>query len=118
MPAATEHVRAGRIRALAVTSATRAPALPEVPTLAESGFPGLEVTSWQGLLAPGGTEEAILQRLNAETARILVLPEVVAQLTAQGFEPVPGPAEALATRLATDAARWPAIVKLAGARVD
>jgi tripartite-type tricarboxylate transporter receptor subunit TctC len=89
-----------------------------VPTVAESGLTGFEVTSWQGLLAPAGTEAAILRRLNAETARILALPEVVSQLAGQGFEPVPGPPEALATRLAEDVPRWPGIVKLAGARVD
>ena len=71
LPAATEHVRAGRLRAIAVTTAARSPALPEVPTLAESGFPGLEVTSWQGLLAPAGTDPAVLRRVNAEVARIL-----------------------------------------------
>ncbi|MCB4822570.1 tripartite tricarboxylate transporter substrate binding protein [Roseicella aerolata] len=118
LPAATEHVRAGRIRAIAVSATARAPALPAVPTVAESGLAGFEVTSWQGLLAPAGTEATILRRLNAETARILALPEVVSQLAGQGFEPVSGPPEALATRLAEDVPRWPGIVKLAGARVD
>lgn len=118
LPAATEHVRAGRMRAILVTSAARSPALPEVPTLAESGVPGLEVTSWQGLLAPAGTDPAILRRLNAAVARILVLPEVVAQLGAQGFEPVGGGPEILAARLAEDVPRWPEVVRLAGARVD
>jgi tripartite-type tricarboxylate transporter receptor subunit TctC len=89
-----------------------------VPTLAESGFEGFEITSWQGLLAPAGTDAAILRRINAEVARILALPEVLAQLGAQGFEPVPGPPEALAARLAVDVPRWPEIVQLAGARVD
>ncbi|MBK1659354.1 Bug family tripartite tricarboxylate transporter substrate binding protein [Paracraurococcus ruber] len=118
LPAATEHVRAGRLRALAVSTTARAPALPAVPTLAESGLPGFEVTSWQGLLAPAGTDPAIIARLNAETARILALPEVAAQLAAQGFEPAGGPPAALATRLAEDVPRWPEVVKLAGARLD
>ncbi|MFC7476037.1 tripartite tricarboxylate transporter substrate binding protein [Dankookia sp. GCM10030260] len=118
LPAATEHVRAGRLRAIAVTTAARSPALPAVPTLAESGFPGFEVTSWQGLLAPAGTDPAVLRRLNAEVARILALPEVVAQLAAQGFEPVGGAPAVLAARLAEDVPRWPGVVALAGARVD
>lgn len=118
LPAATEHVRAGRIRAIAVSTAARSPALPDVPTVAELGLAGFEVTSWQGLLAPAGTEEAVLRRLHAEVARILSLPEVRSQLAAQGFEPVGGPSEALAARLATDVPRWPRIVQQAGARVD
>ena len=118
LPAATEHVRAGRIRAIAVTTAARAPALPEVPTVAESGFPGFDVTSWQGLLAPAGTDPAIIARLNAEVARILARPEVAVPLAAQGFEPVGGAAAVLADRLAADVPRWPAAVALAGARVD
>ena len=118
LPAATEHVRAGRIRAVAVTTAARSPALPEVPTLAESGFPGFEVTSWQGLLAPAGTDAAVLRRLNAEVARILALPDVLAQLAAQGFEPIGGAPGVLAARLAADVPRWPGVVQLAGAKVD
>jgi tripartite-type tricarboxylate transporter receptor subunit TctC len=118
LPAATEHVRAGRLRAIAVTTAARSPALPEVPTLAESGFPGLEVTSWQGLLAPAATDPAVLRRVNAGVARILAMPDVVAQLAAQGFEPVGGAPAVLAARLAEDVPRWPGVVQLAGARVD
>jgi tripartite-type tricarboxylate transporter receptor subunit TctC len=118
LPAATEHIRAGRVRALAVTTAARAPALPEVPTVIESGLRGFEVVSWQGLLAPAGTDPAIIRRLNAEVTRILTLSEVAAPLLAQGFEPVPGSPEVLAARLAEDVPRWPAIVRLAGARLD
>ena len=118
LPAATEHVRAGRIRPVAVSTAARAAALPDVPTIAEGGFPGFEVTSWQGLLAPAGTDPGIIGRLNAAVARILALPDVVAQLEAQGFEPVGGSAAALGARLAADVPRWPEIVTLAGARLD
>lgn len=118
LPAVTEHVRAGRLRALGVTTAARAPALPEVPTFIESGLPGFEVVSWQGVLAPAGTDPAIVSRLNAEIRRILALPAVAAQLSAQGFEPVGGTPEALAARLAEDVPRWPAIVRAAGAQLD
>lgn len=118
LPAVTEYVRAGRLRALGVTTATRAPSLPEVPTFIESGLTGFEVVSWQGLLAPAGTDPAIVARLNAEVRRILALPAVVAQLEGQGFEPVGGTPEALAARLAEDVPRWPAIVRAAGARLD
>jgi tripartite-type tricarboxylate transporter receptor subunit TctC len=118
LPAVTEHVRAGRIRALGVTTASRAPALPDVPTFVESGLEGFEVVSWQGVLAPAGTDPVIVARLNAEVRRILALPAVAAQLEGQGFEPVAGTPEALAARLAEDVPRWPAIVRAAGAQLD
>jgi tripartite-type tricarboxylate transporter receptor subunit TctC len=118
LPAVTEHVRAGRIRALGVTTAARTPALPDVPTFIESGLEGFEVVSWQGVLAPAGTDPAIVARLNAEVRRVLTLPAVVAQLEGQGFEPVAGPPEALAARLAGDVPAWPAIVRAADARLD
>jgi tripartite-type tricarboxylate transporter receptor subunit TctC len=111
-------VRAGRIRALGVTTASRAPALPDVPTFVESGLEGFEVVSWQGVLAPAGTDPVIVARLNAEVRRILALPAVAAQLEGQGFEPVAGTPEALAARLAEDVPRWPAIVRAAGAQLD
>ena len=116
--AAVEHVRAGRMRGLAVTTAARAPALPEVPTVAEAGVPGYEVVSWQGVLGPAGMEPALVARMNRELNRVLSLPEVAARLLSQGFEPAGGPPEALAALLRADVARWPAVVRVAGARVD
>ncbi len=118
LPAVTEHVRASRIRALGVTTATRAPALPEVPTFIESGLEGFEVVSWQGVLAPAGTDAALVGRLNADIRRILAQPDVVAHLEGQGFEVVAGTPEALAARLASDVPRWPAVVRAAGAQLD
>ncbi len=118
LPAATEHLRGGRIRALGVTTATRSPALPDVPTFIESGLAGFEVVSWQGLLAPAGTDAAIIARLNTEIRRILAEPAVAAQLASQGFEPIGGTPAALADRLAQDVPRWPAIVREAGAQLD
>ncbi len=116
--AAVEHVRAGRMRGLAVTTAARAPALPEVPTVAEAGIPDFEVVSWQGVLGPAGMEPALVARMNRELNRVLSLPEVAARLLSQGFEPAGGPPEALAGLLRADVARWPAVVRAAGARVD
>ena len=116
--AAVEHVRAGRMRGLAVTTAARAPALPEVPTVAEAGIPDYEVVSWQGVLGPAGMEPALVARINKELNRVLSLPEVAARLVSQGFEPAGGPPEALAALLRADVARWPEVVRAAGARVD
>jgi tripartite-type tricarboxylate transporter receptor subunit TctC len=110
LPAAIEHIREGRIRALAVTGASRSPALPDVPTVAELGTPGFEVVTWQGLLAPAGTPEAILARLHAETRTAMTRPEVADNLRAQGFEPAAGSREDFATLIREEAARWPAIV--------
>ncbi|MFM8613965.1 MAG: tripartite tricarboxylate transporter substrate-binding protein [Alphaproteobacteria bacterium] len=86
LPAAIEHIRAGRLRALAVTSAKRVPALPEVPSIAESGFAEFEVSTWQGILAPAGTSPAAIRRLSSALESILAKPKVAEQLAAQGFE--------------------------------
>jgi tripartite-type tricarboxylate transporter receptor subunit TctC len=118
LPAAIEHIREGRIRALAVTGLQRSPALPDVPTIAESGFPGFEVVTWQGLLAPAGTPEPILRRLHAETRTAFAKPEVSDNLRAQGFELASGSREDFAELIRAEATRWPAIVKASGARVD
>jgi tripartite-type tricarboxylate transporter receptor subunit TctC len=118
LPAATEHIRAGRIRGIAVSTLARSPALPAIPTIAESGFPGFDITSWQGLLAPAGTDAAVIARLHDEVSRILALPDVASFLASQGFEPTPGPPAALAARLADDIPRWLQLVRLADVRVD
>jgi tripartite-type tricarboxylate transporter receptor subunit TctC len=118
LAAVVQHVRGGRMRAIGVSSATRAPALPDVPTVAESGLPGYDVVSWQGLLAPAGVDPAIVARLNAAADHVLAMPEVARQLLDQGLEPVGGSPEVLAALLRMDVARWPAVVQAAGARLD
>lgn len=118
LAAVVEHCRAGRLRALAVSSAARSPALAEVPSCAEAGVPGFDVVSWQGWLAPAGTDPGIIARLNAGLNLVLALPEVAAWLAAQAFTPVGGPPEALARLLRADVARWPALVAAAGARLE
>lgn len=118
LAAITQHARAGRLRPIAVSTASRAAALPDVPTLAEQGLEGFDVVSWQGVLAPAGTPPEAVGRLNTEIARVLAMPEVVRQLTGQGLDPVGGPAVTLATLLAADVARWPGIVRSAGVRLD
>jgi tripartite-type tricarboxylate transporter receptor subunit TctC len=86
--------------------------------MAEQGIAGFDVVSWQGWLAPIGTEASIVTRLNGGLNRVLALPEVATWLSAQAFEAVGGPPEALAALLRADVARWPALVQAAGARVD
>jgi len=118
LPAAIEHIRAGRIRALAVTSATRSPALPQVPTLAETALPGFEVVTWQGIVAPAGTPAPILARLHEGLATALERPEVRADLTRQGFTVTGTSPAAFTDLIRAEAARWPGIVRLANARVE
>ncbi len=118
LAAVTQHVRAGRVRGIGVSTAARAPALPDVPTLAEQGVAGFDVVSWQGLLVPAGTEATVMARLNAAANRVLATQEVAQQLSGQGLDPVGGGPEVLATLLAADVARWPAVVRAAGVSVD
>jgi tripartite-type tricarboxylate transporter receptor subunit TctC len=112
------HRRAGRLKALAVTSAQRALAWPDVPTVAESGFPDFDVLSWVGVLAPAGTPPEIVDRLHRAIVRILEIPEVRATFTAQSAEPVGNTPEQFAAEIRASVARWAPVVKAAGIKVD
>src|SRR5215213_8662835 len=116
--AVTDHVRTGRLRGLFVSSAARAAALPEVPTLAEAGFSHAEAVGWHGLVAPAGTDPAIVSRVNAETARVLARPDVAERVAALGLEPVDEPPEALGALVRADAERWAAVVRRARIQPD
>ena len=116
--AVTDHVRSGRLRGLAVSSAARTQALPEVPTLQEGGFQGLQATGWHGIVAPAGLDPAIVARLNTEGRRVMAQPELASRLAALGVEPLDEPPEALSRRIAEDAQRWSAVVRRAGIRAD
>jgi tripartite-type tricarboxylate transporter receptor subunit TctC len=116
--AVTDHLRGGRLRGLAVSSAARAQALPDVPTLEEGGFRDLVATGWHGVVAPAGIDPAIVARLNAEGRKALAQPELAARMEALGVEVLDEPPEALATRIAEDAQRWAAVVRRAGIRAD
>ncbi len=118
LPAAIEHIREGRLRAIAVTGAARAMALPDVPTIAESGYPGFDVVTWQGILAPRGTPAAAVERLATEFRRVLALPEVAGNLAAQGFEVTGHGPEAFAALIRRESERWPPVVRAVGARLD
>jgi tripartite-type tricarboxylate transporter receptor subunit TctC len=118
LPTVEGHLKGGKLRALAFTSAQRVPGAPEVPTLAESGFAGFEVVSWYGILAPAGTPQEIVRRLNAEINRILRLPAVRDRLAALGAEPTGGTPEQFAETIRTDTARWAQVVRAAGIRIE
>lgn len=108
------HARSGRLRVLGITSASRAPALPEFPTIAESGVPGYEAVQWSGMLAPTGTPQEILARLSKETVAILRLPEVKERLESDGATVVASSPEEFAAFLRAETVKWAKVVKAAG----
>jgi tripartite-type tricarboxylate transporter receptor subunit TctC len=117
-PAVLPHIRSGRLRALAVSSSQRIAALPEVPTVAESGYPGFEADQWYGLVAPAGTPAAVVARLNAEINKALALPEVAQQLAAEGAVPMPGPPLAFGELIAREIPRWREVIKAGNVKID
>jgi tripartite-type tricarboxylate transporter receptor subunit TctC len=116
--AVTEHVRAGRLRGIFVSSATRTQGLPEVLTLAEAGMAGGEAVGWHGIVAPYGTDPAIILRLNAAIGQVLAKPEVAERVAALGLEPVNELPEALARLIRDDADRWATVVRRARIQPD
>ena len=112
------YVRQGRLKGLAVTSASRSKAVPELPTVEESGVPGYETTTWLGWLAPTGTPTAIVSRMSAELAKAVRSPDVMDSLVGDGGEPIGSSPEQFAQHLATELARWRKVVKAAGMRVE
>ncbi|MES2564377.1 MAG: tripartite tricarboxylate transporter substrate binding protein [Pseudomonadota bacterium] len=110
--------RAGKLRALAVTTAARSAASPEIVTLAEAGVPGYDANAWFGIFAPAGTPQAIVNRLNAEIVRIVKLPETRERFLTLGAEPVGSTAEQFGAFFKTEVAKWARVVKESGARVE
>ena len=118
LPSALPHIKGGKLRALAVTSSKRAPALPDLPTIAESGVAGFEASSWFGILAPAATPRDIVQRINAEANKALHAPDMREKLLAQGAEAVGNSPEFFADTIRTETVKWAKVVKDSGARVD
>lgn len=118
MPSALPLVKSGDIRAIAVTSATRSPAAPNIPTIAEAGLPGFEATSWFALMAPVGLPKDVLARINAETIRVMTLPEVKEKLSTLGLDAAPASPESLASLIQVETIKWAKVVKESGAKLD
>ena len=118
MPSALPLVKSGELRAIAVTSAQRSPAAPQIPTLAESGLPGFEATSWFALFAPAGLPREAQMKINAETARVLAMPDVKEKLATLGLEAAPGTPEQLASLVQSEMTKWAKVVKESGAKPD
>ncbi len=116
--AAIPHVRAGKLRALAVTTARPSALVPGVPTVAESGVPGFDVPSATGILAPAGTPRDVVGKINAAINRALAIEEVRRRLNAQGFEPAPATPEEFGAFLASEVRKYAKIIREAGVRID
>jgi len=110
-PAVMPHVKSGRLRALAVSSSRRMAAFPDVPTVAESGYPGFEADQWYGVVAPAGTPAELVNRLNLAINKILALPEVAQQLAGEGAEPVQATPQVFAALIAREIPRWREVVR-------
>jgi len=111
-------VKAGKLKAIAVTSPRRAPALPDVPTIAESGFPGFEDRTWVGMFVPSATPAAVVARLNADVERVLQLPEIRERMAAIAFEPLGGAPQAFAQFVRSEAVKFAKFVREAGIKAE
>mgnify|MGYP000262084082 FL=1 len=118
LPSSMGFIKAGKLKPLAVTTTTRSPALPDVPTLAESGVKGYDAASWFGLLAPAGTPEAIVNKIQQDVAQALQKESIRTQLQAQGAEPSGNTPAQYKQFMAQETAKWAQVVKQSGARVD
>jgi tripartite-type tricarboxylate transporter receptor subunit TctC len=118
LPSSIGHIRSGKLRAIAVTTAKRFPGAPEIPTMAESGVPGYEVSAWFGLLAPAGTPKPVIDALYTNIAAILKRPEVVKQLFDLGAEPGGNTPEAYARQIAADVEKWKKVVAATGVKAE
>jgi tripartite-type tricarboxylate transporter receptor subunit TctC len=118
MLSAMPHVKNGKLKAIAVTSAARSPAAPDVPTVAESGLPGYEAIAWNGLLVPAGTPADIVAKLNAELKKALDAPDVKDRFSAQGFGAAWNTREAFAKFIQSELDKWAKVVKVSGATLD
>ena len=118
IPSAISHIRSGKLRALATTGPRRAVALPDLPTMIESGVAGYESTAWFGLAMPAGTPKEIIARMNAEGQKATHSPEFIKRMTDLGYEIVGGTPEQMASMIQDEIRRWTPIVKASGARVD
>lgn len=118
LPGILPHVKAGKLRALAVAAEKRAPAIPAIPTFAESGMPDLRSDSWYGILVPAGTPKDIISKLNAEMQRVLAMPDVKERLATEGAEAMGNTPEQFADQIRKDLARYAKVAAAAGVKIE
>jgi tripartite-type tricarboxylate transporter receptor subunit TctC len=117
-PSALPHVQAGRLRAIAITSAQRSPLLPDVPTVAESGFAGFDVQSWFGLAAPTGTPRSVITQVNAALGKVLAMPDVRQRLHDMAATPEPGTPEQMRAFAVAETKRWREVIQRSGVKAE
>ncbi len=118
MSSVMPHIKAGKLRPLAVTGAQRSPATPEVPTIAEAGYPGFEASAWYSVMAPAGTSKTVVMRLNGEILRALKIPEVKERLENVGFELVGSSPDECGTYIRNEIVKWAKVVKASGIKAE
>jgi len=118
IPSAIQHVRAGKLRAIAVTSLKRSAGIPDVPTINESGIPGFDASSWFGLVGPAGLPRDIANKISADIARVLKQPEIRERFVSQGADPVGSSPDEFAAYIRAETAKWAQLVKASGAKAE
>ncbi len=112
------HVKAGTLRPIAITSAKRSPALPDIPTMSEAGVPGFEITAWFGVMAPATTPQPLIQKISADVQRVVAMPEIRDRILADASEPVGNRPEEYAAFIASEVAKWRVVIKQANMKPD
>jgi len=118
IPSVIQHVRSGRLRGIAVTTKTRSASSPDLPTIAELGYPDFEASSWFGLLGPAGLPREIAMKIQAEVVRVLKIPEIREKLIQQGVDPVGSTPDEFAAYIKSETEKWAKVVKMAGAKAN
>jgi tripartite-type tricarboxylate transporter receptor subunit TctC len=118
MPSALPHVQAGKLRVLAITTKTRSATIPNVPTVAEAGLPGFEVSLWLGFMAPAGTPADIVNKLNKEINGAVASPAVRERFAKLGLEPLTATPQEFGALIRSETAKWAEMIRKSGARVD
>jgi tripartite-type tricarboxylate transporter receptor subunit TctC len=118
MPSVLPHVKSGKLKGIAVGSAKRSPAAPDIPTVAESGVPGFDYVTWYGLFAPAATPRAIIAKLNAQVVSMLAEPELAQRLVVQGADPQSSTPEGLARYMREEHERWKKVITSAGIKAE
>jgi tripartite-type tricarboxylate transporter receptor subunit TctC len=115
---AIPHLKSGRIKGIAVTTAKRSALLPDLPTVSEAGLAGFDANNWYGLVVPAKTPRAIIDQLNAEVTKILAMPEVKTILFNQGLDPAPGTPEQFGAYIKSERVKWARVIKESGAKAE